>query len=170
MKKDPTKTMTMVEYVILSCFPRTHEEGESEYILAENFYRNVPSFAFFLKSELKLGDFIPTDLEENILEKPDYFDKWLDKSIPRTGREPEDWGTSCKQYQEALDRLVYSGFDIRRKIKGLTSVILNDIEIFFDNRFEKSEIYSFEEPLKTHEDLAKLRLDYTEQQVKRLGL
>ena len=40
-------------------------------------------------------------IDENGAEvtKPDYWDKWIDKSIPRTGNEPEDWFVQCRKYE-----------------------------------------------------------------------
>ena len=54
-----------------------------------------------------LNRFIACDLDGNVLEVPDYWDKWIDKSIKRTGREPKDWFFLCEQYQQAKDRILF---------------------------------------------------------------
>lgn len=71
--------------------------------------RAIEKHFSFLSQPPKLGDLIECDLEGNILEEPDLYEHWLAFS----GDYPDgDWG-SCKAYQEAQERVIFEGCEIK---------------------------------------------------------
>ena len=73
-------------------------------------YDRVVSYANFLKQPPKLGDFIPCDKEGKPLEKPVFYDDYL-KGINLELWHP-DTKRGCKQFKEALERVLFEGFEV----------------------------------------------------------
>lgn len=61
----------------------------------------------FGKQPLKLGDFIACDLDGNPLEKPKPINYSIDVSVGTI--DEEAYKEATKQYQEALDRVIFQG-------------------------------------------------------------
>ncbi len=61
------------------------------------------SYAMFLDKKIKLSDFIACDLEGNVLEMPQGFHDWYGLN--------DDEIAKCEQYQEALNRVLFEGFE-----------------------------------------------------------
>ena len=66
----------------------------------------------FLKSPPKLGDFVPCTKDGEVMEKPGGFKSYL--YVKSTGKEI-NWESSemvkCKEYQSALDRVLWKGWE-----------------------------------------------------------
>ncbi len=78
---------------------------------SQNFRRGIDlliEHSDLIETPLKLGQFIPCDKEGNVLEKPQKYD--LFKSVDRLFH--IETIQICKQYQEALDSVIFEGFEI----------------------------------------------------------
>ena len=71
------------------------------------FVSKVHRFAKLTNRAPRLGDFVPTDEDDNVLEEPKYWKEHLSGLIAMadTGIHLE----KCKQYQTAKDRVIFKG-------------------------------------------------------------
>ncbi len=91
--------------------------GEANYMVNDsiivNEYMRLVGYAKFLKLDLKLGMFIPTYKEENVLKEPKEYNFYLDSIAcgNMNDKELKDWKyyLICKQYQEAKERVLFEG-------------------------------------------------------------
>ena len=87
---------------------------ESINILNEDddvFRRKVNYTIRFGKQPIKLGQFIPCDLEGNVLEEPEDWDAYLSHD-DSTFRDTKGWIKEIQQYQEAQERVIFKGFEV----------------------------------------------------------
>jgi hypothetical protein len=89
---------TLQEYTI--------EYGNSVYD-SEIAIKDVLNYAKLTNRAPRLGDFVPTDEDDNVLEEPKYWKEHLSGLIAMadTGIHLE----KCKQYQTAKDRVIFKG-------------------------------------------------------------
>jgi hypothetical protein len=92
---------------------------------------------------------VPTDLDGNVLEEP------IDDLETKNCDELDKFDNIVVQYQEALDRVVFSGFEVDMRGDGF-----NDIIILTKDFFKKN---------KTIEDLVKYNLTLTQQAINNLN-
>ena len=66
----------------------------------------------FLKSPLKLGDFVPTNEKGEVMAKPthDGFNRWTGR--PHSIELHKDWVKLTQDYYAALDRVMWKGWEI----------------------------------------------------------
>ncbi|MGV0828316.1 hypothetical protein ACTS9C_05385 [Empedobacter brevis] len=119
-------------------------------------------YAKFLKQNLNLGMFVPTDEEGNVLEEPDAsnWDIWKGEFEKR------------KQiYQQAKERVLFEGFEI--KVSNITNNLQNDFLIISETNeiigHENKDQWFFN-PYKKVEDLINYDLTLTETAIKQIGL
>ena len=120
-------------------------------------YTSIYAYANFLKLKLGLGMFIPCDKEGNVLEKP-ILNDYVDAEIGCT--EKQIYDIDCQQYQEALDRVIFEGFEYFNNY--------GDECIFNKNLNIKKEIGQLH--TQTIEDLTSLGLTIKESAVKKYNL
>lgn len=106
--------------------------------------KTIINNANLLSKKLQLGDFIPTDKDGNVLEKP--------KILKENGF--KTYEKECEIYQQALDNVIFEGFEYKNH-----EIYLND-KIFRIGEFEDYTI----------EDLVKYNLTITPQAIKRFNL
>jgi len=70
-------------------------------------------YAKFVKQLLSIGMFVPCDLNKNILIEPKHFFEWSTRTLGTslTEIELDAAATSCREYKEALSRVIFEGFD-----------------------------------------------------------
>jgi len=70
-------------------------------------FARVQKFTKLTNRALRLGDFVPTDEDDNVLEEPKYWKEHLSGLIAMadTGIHLE----KCKQYQTAKDKVIFAG-------------------------------------------------------------
>lgn len=70
----------------------------------------IRAYALFLKQVLTLGMFVPCDEKGNVLKKPQFMDFfWGGEYEPH-----EEKYKICERYQQALDRVLFKGFVIKK--------------------------------------------------------
>lgn len=79
-------------------------------------WSSIYDYANFLKQPPKLGDFIPCDKEGKPLEKPDAHKTWRKEmgGIIYLEKLFEE----VKDYKEALERVLFEGFEVEYDING----------------------------------------------------
>lgn len=129
-------------------------------------WRKTLNYANFLKRPLELGFFIPCDLDGNVLEKPKRSD-YIGKEMEFTKDELVE--RDLEQYQEALDRVLFEGFEYEEK-EHYNILECNDFVITFSNP-NGGSYNSFNEIWgdKTIEDLTELGLELTDSAIKQLN-
>lgn len=129
-----TLDVKMVDYVI-----EQTARFDSDYA-----YTNIIEYAEFLKQPLCLGMFVPLAEDGNLLLEP----KWDNKDIikpyeyfingmfgvlhptSKVDEKAREIVKKCKQYQNALDKLIFKGFTF-----DLEDKVLNYLEPFTDGHF-----------------------------------
>jgi hypothetical protein len=109
--KKTNELVSMVDYVLE--FAKEQRSGTGIY-----------DHAKFQKQPITLGDLVACDLEGNVLEKPEMFDLWIEGK----GTNQVNWNDRCKQYEQALDRVVFEGFEVSYsdyRFTKVDSAILN---------------------------------------------
>lgn len=98
----------------------------------------------FLEQPLTLGVFVPCDSEGNVLEKPKNYDEWLKKKL----NTPYELDLNkYEQYQQALDRVVFEGFEVTVDSDTIIRVYHKELKIMidlYDNRFDFRKLDSFD--------------------------
>lgn len=150
------KLIKLSDYVIIHC-------GEYAGIKdAKDILIDCLEYAKLLQQKPTLGMFVPCDEEGNVLEKPEHYDHFAkhgDSLISPSGT------FLCKQYQAALDRVLFSGFVRtdngycqRRTETELQRVGFYDDEIIF-HTFKLNGHCKVESTIKTLEDLTGYELE-----------
>ena len=89
------KLMSMTDFVLAEMEKNAFDE---EHVA------RIWNYARFLKTPLSLGQFVPCDLENNVLEEP---------NLKRYGEWPSiHYDEHVKQYNEARERVLFEGFEI----------------------------------------------------------
>lgn len=134
-------------------------------------YFNIVDYANFLKLKLELWMFIPCDKDNDILEEPTeiylrrkYGNFWNDYQIEEE-----------KQYQEALDRVIFEGFEFELSdfMDGFCGYLyLNKKHVMDVFVRDNNLIFEIDEDVevKTIEDLTTLGLTIKESAVKKYNL
>ena len=98
----------------------THEPNMIEYLYAQRLrraaglatYKNAfiqsYKYAEFLESTPKLGDYVPTNEDGEVMEKPGGLEEFRHD----TGLEYDYWIVAILEYQSALDRILWEGWEI----------------------------------------------------------
>lgn len=161
------KLISMTEYVLGISSNEIEPKNFAQITEARQYqndgYDKMINYANFLKRPLELEMFRPTDKEGNVLEEPKEPKNELGNSLSWIG-----YNKQLEQYQEALDRVLFEGFEI-----GFTSehsVIIRNTKTFVEFRFGKTNIAIKEiggnKELKTIEDLVEFDLTLTESEKK----
>lgn len=79
--------------------------------LQMQFIKRVTKYAKFLMMPTALGMFVPCDEKGNPLEQP----------TPRGVGDEQYYGAEMDAYQKAKDRVLFKGFEMREKLKGMKS-------------------------------------------------
>ncbi len=82
-----------------------------------------------IKQEPKLWMFIRCDKKGNVLEEPKHFIEWL--SEYNKGFIHEYDGQIMKQYQQALERVIFKDFKLESQSSAAVSVSNKNVEIIF---------------------------------------
>lgn len=134
---------TLNEYVL------NYADIEGEGRGFDRFFIDVVDYARFLNQTPRLGDFIPCDLEGNVLEKPiinQYSHLEIEGGLYRS---------DLSEYQAALGRVKFEGFDTIRDVNGYTKQISgtneHGIYIYDDGTFSYAMGGGL---IKTYADLA----------------
>ncbi len=121
-------------------------------------------YANFLKLNLELGFFIPTDKDGNVLEEP------IEKLIgmkPNNDFEYAFDEKELKQYQEAKERVIFKGFEAKYSQSGKVIFAINGYYTFdVWAKDLKPRMINY----KTIEDLTDLGLVLTESAIKKYSL
>ena len=131
----------------------------SEYVLNLNPSRGqIVDYATFLNRKLELGFFIATDDDGNVLEKPDIKNY--------TGKDTRniDYYQDCIKYQQALKKVLFKGFEVRKLFKDRYYLEIDNetILIYEIGNNECKFGFGEEEKYKTIQDLVHLDLELTE--------
>ncbi len=95
---------TLNEYVL------NYADIEGEGRGFDRFFIDVVAYARFLNQTPKLGDFIPCDEDGNVLDEPKGFSHYA--MMLYMDEKPNGWVDECKQYQAALGRVKFEGFEV----------------------------------------------------------
>lgn len=119
----------------------------------------------FLKQPLQLGMFVPCDLDGNVLEEPEYYEKWMSgKAIAF----PIGANDIVESYNEAKERVLFNGFVISEN-NGNIILTNGRNSILFSIRNWVKHIES-NERITSIEDLSKLGLTLTPTALKQIGV
>lgn len=89
-------------------YPTTMEEARK--------YSYIINQKSFLKSQPKLGDFVPTNEKGEVMDKPPRYDDWYSgKPIVSAEGKHDYWLNLYKEYQSALDRVIWNGWEVRQE-------------------------------------------------------
>jgi len=137
--KKTRELVSMVDYVV-----QCYEMGDEHPNPSDAFYQTY-LYAKFLKQPLTLGMFVPCDDEGNVLEEP----------IETIG------GVElyAKTYNQALDKVVFDGFEVSYDGVNLITVSKDDVYI----EFYTNHIMSNGMQIKSISDLCGYGLKYYEQ-------
>jgi len=128
---------------------------QKDKITANLFIDLTVKFSNFLKQPPLLGHFVPTNEKGEVLEKPEHYDLFCKYgSFTQFG---ESIVPKCKEYQEALSRCIFEGFEL---VAGIAVVNLDT----------KTEILIKDMPDMTIESIVPYGLTLTENQSIKLGL
>lgn len=83
-------------------------------------------YANFLKQPLTLGMFVPCDLDGNVLEESSWQLEWEKKKVCSI-----NLCVKSREYQEAKDRVLFEGFEIKEYSGKLLSVECSGTSVFF---------------------------------------
>jgi len=123
---------------------------------------NITNYADFLSKKLELWMFVACDENGNVLEEPQKIsDKnWSEEQL-------SDWAHDCKEYQTALSKVIFEGFEIENI--GTTTIWLENGKhnICFTDR---GKVNFNGADIKTIEDLIPYNLEIKESVAKELGL
>ena len=86
----------------------------------------------FITQPLTKGMFVPVSEEGEVLEEPEYWDKWINKS-KRTLREPDEWFVLCKQYQKAKERVIFERCEVAEEFATRSQELQSTIEYGINN-------------------------------------
>ena len=89
----------------------------SPFLDAEYLVNNYQHFMDFLKQASQLYMFVPCDKEGNVLEKPEcYQSKLLPVEVKAGGHVYGSYENYVEQYQQALDRVIFDGFEVAKGV------------------------------------------------------
>lgn len=117
------------------------------------------NYANFLKRPLTRGMFVPCDLEGNILEEPKQYKEWIELQKKRGGY---SLNLDCKIFQEAKDRVLFEGFELKDlKLDSRNKCISKDniIHVFWENSTSKE--WTLSKGISIIEDLVIFNLQLT---------
>jgi hypothetical protein len=158
---DKIKLQSMVEYVKLMEHKRLKTFITETKVLG---YDKNLKFANFLSQQPNIGMFVPA-VEENgewkKLEEPNHYKEW--KSELDRGFEHAYENLIMKQYQTALDNVIFEGFEVCENAVEFPNSI-EELFYFTENKWWLNEKF------KTLEDLTKHNLTLTPKFAKELGL
>ena len=148
------------EYGKQKLMPNSKETAESEILLMEEFYRDVPNYIYFITQPISLGQFIACDEDGNVLKKPENFNAWsLDMILPAP-LGCSVWYGVCEQFQDAQERVIFKGF-VKEGLYLLKSDTRQKIMMWSKNGWIPCR-----SNLKTLEDLTHLKLELTDNALK----
>lgn len=160
------KLPSMVEFVRLLL----NEENSRTKPMREVF-NYLEKFANFLSQQPNISMFVPAVLENGewrILEEPEMvYTQYGFDNCPEPAYDDEE----CKQYQTALDNVMFEGFEVKErscndsKFKYIENGL---IAMFYYN--EKTQSFEPNTEYKTLEDLTKYNLTLTATAQKEIGL
>lgn len=135
---------------------------QEEYSFEESTLKLIYNYGKFLKQPLTLGMFVPCDLDGNLLEEPQAY---------RTQICFDEWDMvydekECKEYQEAKERVLFEGFEIKQFQTGTKYLELKDGDILCTNQFGNFKFRKYQ----ITEDLIKYELVLTPTAKKQIGL
>lgn len=111
----------------------------------------------FIAQQPKLGMFIPTDEDENVLEEPiysEYVPAYLNDNFNKRNKQ-EDYEMYLDQYQQALSEVIFDGWELEHKSDFTTFLINDNYSLCFTDR-GKINLNGIE--IKTIEDLVPFNL------------
>ena len=114
----------------------------------KSYLKNI-KYAEFLTQPLKLEMFVTTDDEGNVLEMPRCYNGW--KRLEGTSN--SYFNDYCIQYQQALKKVLFKGFEI---------VDDGDGQLWLNDKENEFGIWVIELKDKTIQDLVHLNLERTE--------
>ena len=110
---EENKLISMVDYVLNKTNGIFEMNGLSLPLRSGALYECM-EYANFLKKELQLGFFVPTDKEGNVLEKPE------DAVYPTESSRERNFEHYKGVYQEALGRVIFKGFEFQEEDEDMT--------------------------------------------------
>ena len=113
---------------------------------------SVIDYALFLNQKPILGMFVACDEDGCVMEEPQNFNKYQSGFMPTLS---PLW-SECQQYQSALDRVIFEGFELMGKNETTTLVAMSGMTdpILWIGR--DGNITSFGKDIKTISDLCGL--------------
>lgn len=112
------KLISMVDFVL-----EQNESIKSDMIGYGEFIDKVVKYAKFLKQPLTLGMFVPCDESGNVLKEPE---RWLDfLKYPESFDGNKEW-YDLYAYQQAKERVLFEGFEVKALEYGLYVTIGKD--------------------------------------------
>ena len=128
----------MKEFILKSMTDFVLQNSKEPYVEGTK-YKDIVSYANFLKKPLKLGYFIPCDENDVPLEKPKNFSPDFEDEFNSVDRDSRcyAWYNDCKKYQEAKQRVLFEGFEY----DGLyIEYKINNLNRFFKDELRKGTI------------------------------
>lgn len=130
-------------------------------------------YANFLSRQPKLGDFVPCGENGVPLEKPKNYDAFKNE----LSRDEFDYNfTDCVNYRQALDRVLFKGFEVCNDNEEFTRLKLNNDTLFFITFYKESEMVvsnpsgGNQQYITTIEHLTPYNLELTEKLIKDLEI
>lgn len=83
------------------------------------------------KCHLSLGQFIPCDLENNVLTQPEWWHRYINGASPFMNM---DEIRPCQEFKEAKERVIFEGFELKEldKEENFCTISNGNIELIFD--------------------------------------
>lgn len=122
----------------------------------------IGNYANFLKQNLNLGMFVPTDEAGNVLKEPE---RWKDYLLaPESFDGNKEW-YELYAYQQAKERVLFEGFELVNENYHIF-VQSDKLDIRFSKKDKSIDSFRF----KYIEDLTSRNLTLTETALKQIGL
>ncbi|NQY41969.1 MAG: hypothetical protein HRT87_01280 [Legionellales bacterium] len=129
------------------------------YVGAEK-YHEIVHYQKLITLPPSLGKFIACDLEGNVLEKPVNYERYGEIEVNGGLK----WGSDCKQYQEAQNRVIFEGckYNDYQPSNTFNTWSVNGTEIFVETNGGYRRVHKY----KTLEDLTSLNLTLNKNGIK----
>lgn len=128
------------------------------------------NYVSFLKQPLTLGMFVPCDLDGNVLEEPNHLDYKTKNSwnelVFKSDFSCNNYHQAYDEYQEAKDRVLFVGFNLKYSDKFVTTV--SNEKLWFN--FKITNVFVNDRVVCIIEDLVKYNLELTPTAQKQIGL
>lgn len=152
----------MNKLIPMTDFVLNYKYQNDKPISGQEFYklRSIANYARFLKQPLKLGMFIPTDEDGNVLDAPGYFEA-------SSFTEQMQYESYVDEYQQAQQKVLFKGFENSSNGDKFHNIIHKNKFLTFDKQYNNFTD-SFDKRYTKIEDLVHLDLELTESALKQI--